>query len=178
MVKGIFTGINSDIYGNPILNVPVIHLNMTYQNLRTYFTLYGLQTTTYGTASTTVDASGTYPYISMTINFVMQDDSTMKTVKLENYRERLTDYGSYGQFNIYSGRVYNFDFGYIDVSTPTPILANTSGVYQGVLRLDGANGSWAEVNFGITCDIPNSIYNGSFYDGNNPPGEFCCSLAR
>lgn len=173
---GVFTGIDSDYYGNPVLNDPVLNLNMTYRNLSMDFLDTGMKITSHGTVTTTLNASGTYPFISMTMNMAIRNDTIMRVNLVENYRMVLTDYYSYVELNIISGRVYDPDYGYIDVTTPNPIRANSSGPYQGLLRIDGADGSWAELDFSISCDSSIAVYNARYYDGTNPVTEFCCNI--
>lgn len=85
----------------------------------------------------------------MQINMVMQEVGTSLQAKLENYTVSVSEVGMEEQVSI-AGRIYESTVGYIDVSTLQPIMVNMYGEpYQGVYHIDGAGGTWAEVDFSI-----------------------------
>jgi len=139
---------------------------MNYQNLNVRNLASEANVTVHGEVIVVTDAST--DTVDMTMNMVVRDELASNTWKLEGYRVVLTVVTNYLQVDI-RGRVFDPVAGYVDVSTLDPILEELTGPSQGVLHLDGANGSWAEVDFGIVCDPGTATYNGSFVGD----GEFC-----
>lgn len=100
-----------------------------------------------GTASSWYDNDQTAQV--MQINMIMQQVGTSLQAKLENYTVSVVEMGMEQQVSI-SGRIYESTVGYIDLSTLQPIMVDMYGEpYQGIYRIEGAGGTWAEVDFSI-----------------------------
>lgn len=156
-----------DSTGYPdLINSTQISTSQNYNNLSMQFQ-GGESLTVDGTVNLDIDQSGLYPLYSMTMGMVMQDNVTGQTAKIENYHLVVTEYPSYDEINIVSARVYDFDFGYVDISTPTPLEDSGNSLYPefGILRLQGAHGSSAVVDFSMTPE-------GSWDDGQGTSGTF------
>ena len=80
--------------------------------------------------------------MNVTMNMVMLDKSTDKTYKVEDFVMTLADNLTSVTSTI-SGKLYNPDYGYVIITTPTPLEINNSDSYpaSGVLLATGSNGS-------------------------------------
>ena len=63
--------------------------------------------------------------LTATMDMMIQDNSTSRVCKVENYQMDITDYGSYVEFEA-NGRFFDPDYGYVDLVTEQPFL-----VYSG-----------------------------------------------
>jgi hypothetical protein len=92
--------------------------------------------------SYTLTANSSTATATMTANYRASDG---KVYRVENYQVVLSNGG---QTVAISGRLYHPDYGYVTVSTPTPLqYSNCYGYYRptsGVLRVTGAGGVYAE----------------------------------
>lgn len=88
--------------------------------------------------------SGTQLAVAM--DFVMQDSVTAKTYWVNNFNLTAWDRTSYLEFSI-SGRYYDPDYGYIDLSTPTTFKINTTATnpYEGILLVTGNSATKAKL---------------------------------
>jgi len=79
---------------------------------------------------------------SVTLNMVMVDNSTDKTYQAKNFVMALTDNLTSVTMTI-SGRLYDPDYGYVDITTPTPLTISAGNSYpdSGELLASGSNGS-------------------------------------
>ena len=79
---------------------------------------------------------------SVTLNMVMLDNTTDKTYKAENYVMTITDNLTSVTTTI-SGRLYDPDYGYVDITTPTPLVISSGDTYpsSGVVLATGSDGS-------------------------------------
>ena len=79
---------------------------------------------------------------SVTLNMVMVDNSTDKTYMAENYVMTLSEDLASVTMTI-SGRMYDPDYGYVDVTTPTPLVISNGDAFpsSGVLLATGSDGS-------------------------------------
>ncbi|MEW6684431.1 MAG: hypothetical protein AB1451_16160 [Nitrospirota bacterium] len=109
-----------------------IEFLMTTSSLRVEFegesfTMAGAVNAAYSGSSSTI-----------TMNTLMRDDGTGKVFRAENYEVTVTE-GSSSVEETLSGRFYHPDFGYVDLSTPTPFVTNVSDTYpsSGVLIASG-----------------------------------------
>lgn len=84
----------------------------------------------------------------MTLNLVMMETSSGQMAKVEDYTVSVVDNFDYQEVSI-SGRIYDSSYGYIDITTVEPILTDFGNPYQGIYRIDGADGTWATVDFSI-----------------------------
>ncbi|HKJ05301.1 MAG TPA: hypothetical protein VJ974_06885 [Geopsychrobacteraceae bacterium] len=104
----------------------------------------------------------------MQINMIMQQVGTSLKAKLEDYTVSVVDVGMEQQVSI-SGRIYESTVGYIDLSTLQPIMVDIYGEpCQGVYRIEGAGGTWAEVDFSILTGDQGTYGD----DSNNMLGTF------
>lgn len=85
---------------------------------------------------------------TLSINTVLTDLSNNKTYWFKNY-EISTNYGSTSLTQTMSGRYYDPDHGFIDLSTPVPLVAayGTSWPSQGIVRFSGQSGTWLQISF-------------------------------
>lgn len=83
-----------------------------------------------------------------TFNLVLRDAATSKTFWLDNLVANIT-YGTDTEQLTLSGRVYDSDYGFIGISTPTPVTGPTSASLPtgGTLLFSGKNNSSAELTF-------------------------------
>ena len=173
-MSGIVTDANDD---PDILNSTEITMAQTYKNLSVYFQDTGDTITIYAVMSATIDRSVTNPVINLNIeDMILKESATGLTARISNYDVTIVEYPTYDEITIASAtvkaRVYDHVLGYVDFYTVTPIKEDSVGPYEGIVRLEGANGSWAEVDFSVTgCDGV-TTFNGTFDDGTTS-GSFC-----
>lgn len=79
---------------------------------------------------------------NVTLNMVMLDNSTDKTYMVQNYVMTLTEDLASVTMMI-SGRLYDPDYGYVDITTPTPLVISNGDAYpsSGVVLATGSEGS-------------------------------------
>ena len=92
---------------------------------------------------------------SSTVEMYFEDNGTGKTVWIHGYTVTMTEgpdanpvdgFPDYTEV-VVSGRIYLHDYGYVDISTPTPFLFNSGSTYpdSGVLQVDGSLGRSAQL---------------------------------
>lgn len=104
---------------------------------------------TMGEEEFTFNGSMAFTVVSLTegtfeMTMVMRDDVSGETFKVENYRVVAS-----GNTIAVSGRFYDPAHGFVTLSTPTPLQHDFPGDWPsaGVLRCDGANGTWVQMTF-------------------------------
>lgn len=82
------------------------------------------------------------------MNVVLLDQASGKTFWFNNY-EQTTAYGESSITLTISGRYYDHDHGYVDLTTQAPLVAGNGDEWpsQGALRFSGSNGRWVRLNF-------------------------------
>src|SRR6185369_13320183 len=85
---------------------------------------------------------------TLSMNMVLQVQSSAKTYWFNNY-ELVTVYSGNSLTLTISGRYYDHDCGYVDLTTETPLVATYGSHWpsQGVLKSSGKNGNWVRLNF-------------------------------
>ena len=83
---------------------------------------------------------------------MIQDGGTGRVCQVENYQMAITDWGSYAVFTI-SGRFYDPDYGYVDLTTPSPLFMGyyDDYPYAGQLVLTGENGTVGPTSARLTA---------------------------
>lgn len=108
-----------------------------------------------------------YTSITMTMDMVMLDNLTGKTYWVNNYVVNVTDHGTYEEMTV-TGRFYHHDYGYVDITTPTPVQAYPMNEhpYAGVLQFDGSGGRSARLTFisSTTYQVTADLNNDEAYD--------------
>ena len=92
---------------------------------------------------------------SATIEIYLQESGIGKTVWIHGYTMTMTEGPDENPVDgipdyteaVVSGRIYLHDYGYVDVSTPTPFFFNPGSTYpdSGVLQVDGSLGRSAQL---------------------------------
>lgn len=135
------SGLDSDAYGDPVFNnveISVSFKNMSYSSADENLTISGGATMSINSDS-----------VRMSMTMEMRDNRTGLLAKVENYTMNVVDMVNHSEIGI-SGKVYRSDIGYVELSTTTAIRVDIYGEpYEGVFRIDGANGTWAEVDFSL-----------------------------
>ncbi|MFQ5588990.1 MAG: hypothetical protein ACE5F7_09115 [Nitrospiria bacterium] len=82
----------------------------------------------------------------ITMNMMIRNNASGKTVKIENYRVTETNVPGGIRTSI-SGRFFSPDEGFVDVSTPTPFFTAFGNTFpsSGVLEITGSNGAKAQL---------------------------------
>jgi len=136
----------------------IISYTMTFTNLNTRG--FGESQTISGTLTSAITASG----YDTTVNMLLRDDNANVTFKFENYLIAVTENSPIGYDSIeVSGKAYHPSYGYVDVSTLTPVQVTTGSVGQpelGVIQLTGAIPAGAVLPTTATF----TFYAGDFYD--------------
>lgn len=163
----------SDINADPFLTPR--SMTMTYRNLEMFFQDISESITIYAVMSMVEDLTGVNPTYTMSItDLIMQESVDGLTARISNYILTSVDYLSYEEVTLSSvtskARLYDHLLGYVEVYTVIPIRDAGAGPYHGVVRMEGANTSWAEVDFSVTCDAVTN--NGTYFDGTTS-GTFC-----
>lgn len=85
---------------------------------------------------------------SLTMDMIILDEEVEKTYWFDNYHIVTVMYDN-GISQIITGRYYDYDFGYVDISTPASIFTyyDDSWPVEGIFRCDGSNGTWARLVF-------------------------------
>jgi hypothetical protein len=88
---------------------------------------------------------------TLSMNVVVQDNADNQTYWFNNYTLTTTGNGS-SQSQSISGRYYNPKYGYVDLSTLSPLVAyyQSKWPYQGVLRCAGQQDTWLRLSFSNT----------------------------
>ena len=102
--------------------------------------------TTSGTISFSFQTSPT----TMTADLLMRDNTTLEVFWVYNYSITTVDGLNYEEIS-FTGRFYHPNYGYVSISTPTPIRIYDGDMWpsQGVLVVSGAGGTGAR----LTADI-------------------------
>lgn len=109
-------------------------------NLSNYTAVYGGESLTMNGSASLVTSGDN---ISLTMNFVIQDGSTGKTYWMRDYHIEVVVIEDSDQVSI-SGSFYDADYGYVVLSTETPLQYNDDGdsiPSTGVLLVTGAEGT-------------------------------------
>ncbi|MBI1821275.1 MAG: hypothetical protein HY036_00395 [Nitrospirae bacterium] len=107
-------------------------------------------TVTSGSVSATVSGDFTVNLqstpVAITFNFLIQNDADKKVYWVQNGTITIATGNGYVDVTM-GGRVYLPDYGYVDISTPTPfrVMTNDSYPSSGVLILTGSNNSKARL---------------------------------
>lgn len=126
------------------LNTATLELNSAQF---TFILLSGTENGATFQMSGSIGLSVQSPSIQVMMSFVIADSSG--TYKVDNLVFNITDFTTYAEVSIPSGRFYHPLHGYVDVTTPTPLRYSiTNGIvadwpYQGSLEVDGANNTKA-----------------------------------
>ena len=98
------------------------------------------------TAKMTFNYTFSGTQVAVDMDFVLRDSTTAKTYWVNNFNLTLWNRTSYIEFST-SGRYYNPDYGYIDVSTPTTFKINTTAQnpYDGILLVTGNSATKAKL---------------------------------
>ncbi|NNG45957.1 MAG: hypothetical protein HKM86_02430 [Deltaproteobacteria bacterium] len=107
------------------------------------------------TLTGTVELSISVLSSSATVELYLQESGIGKTVWIHGYTVTMTEgpdvnpvdgIPDYTDVDV-SGRIYLHDYGYVDVSTPTPFRFNSGSTYpdSGVLQVDGSLGRSAQL---------------------------------
>jgi len=84
--------------------------------------------------------------VVLRINMLLSDGTTEKNFWVNNYQMTTTPDGAGGETVTISGRYYDFDRGYVDITTTTALQLDAFGVPQsGVLHYAGSNGTYADL---------------------------------
>lgn len=117
---------------------PIVYI-MTFTTFNTHG--WGESETMTGTIATTVTSSTSYV---STLNLLFRDDNANVTYKYENYIITVTEVPFVSDTVEVSGTVYHPAYGFVDVSTTTPIEFSSgldSPPESGVMLLTGADGT-------------------------------------
>jgi len=89
-----------------------------------------------GTVSVSLVATGTV----IVENYVVKNNKTSEMIKYDNYKTLLT---KQEQIVSYQGKIYDSNYGYVEVSTLTPLAYNEDGTRkpEGELKLEGESSS-------------------------------------
>jgi hypothetical protein len=121
-------------------------INNGSSGIRAFTFTFTNLTMTIGSSSSTLNGSITYTYISTgftaTVDLQQRDNVTGKLFRIDNWNLSVTKTSSYLQYSV-SGRFYHSDYGYVEISTPTPFLIYTGQIWpsQGVMIVTGSNGT-------------------------------------
>lgn len=119
------------------------------------FTL-SFRSLTFRTGNSTVSLTGSLSWgfnftsstETLSMNMVLLDQASAKTYWFNNY-ELITVYSGTSLTQTISGRYYDHDHGYVDLTTLTPLVATYGEQWpsQGSLAFSGDLGHWARLNF-------------------------------
>lgn len=149
-----------------------ITINMRLNNLEMYFQDDGSTITIYAVVSMTEDLTGANPVMIMNFtDMIIQGNAIGLTTRISNYDITVTEYTDYEEITIAAmARVYDYDLGYVEFYTLTPIKEDPlTGPFEGIVRIEGANDTWAEVDF---ADTDGDGYLGTFGDISGHLGTF------
>lgn len=85
---------------------------------------------------------------TLSMNMVLLDQESAKTYWFNSY-ELVTVYSGNSLTQTISGRYFDHDLGYIDLTTQTPLVVISGNQWpsQGSLKANGKNGTWVRLNF-------------------------------
>ena len=121
------------------------NLNVNSQNFGTFSMTMTAMTVSSGGESYTIHGSMNVNQTSspsvITVNLKLKDNNTQQVFWVENFNLSIVDMISYEELSM-TGRFYHPDYGYVDVTTPTPFRYTGSNdyPYPGVLVATGADG--------------------------------------
>lgn len=100
---------------------------------------------------------------TLSMNMVLMDQSSNRTYWYNNY-EMVTVYSGTGLTQTITGRYYDHDHGYVDLTTRTPLVATYGNEWpsQGSLAFSGDLGRWVRLNF-----LANTLVIEADTDGDN-----------
>jgi len=111
---------------------------------------------TFSSDNTTVSLTGSlswgFNFITqneiLSMNMVLLDKSSAKTFWFKNY-EITTAYSGNDCTQKISGRYFDHDYGYVDVTTLTPVIVNYGYDWpsKGSLKFNGNSGRWVQLDF-------------------------------
>ena len=117
---------------------------------------FSFSSLTFRSDKTTVSLTGSlswgFNFISqnetLSMNMVLLDKSSAKTFWFKNYEITTAYTGDDCTQNI-SGRYFDHDYGYVDVTTLTPVVVSYGYDWpsQGSLKFSGSNGRWVQLDF-------------------------------
>lgn len=116
-----------------------ITMDVTFNNFLVTLIDTGVSATTSGTMEMTMSSSSA----SITMNMVMRDNSTENTYKVENLLITMEGMSSNAPYFSMSGRFYDPDYGYSDITTEEVFHMNLSdnAPSDGTMLVTGASGS-------------------------------------
>lgn len=129
------------------INAQTMSFTLNFNSLTT--TMGGESFTSSGSMSMNISMDMENPGPgSYTMNMVVIDPVTGEDCWLKDYTMTMTP-GSGSSDVTVSGRFYHYEFGYVDISTVQDIQVPDYGDYpqSGVIRFDGADGTWATLTF-------------------------------
>jgi hypothetical protein len=157
-VSGTFTYSNYNDCEDTINGVMILTGSMTGQEISFTITIsnFVLQSSTdYIGMNGTVTMTGT-PDTSFTMTMDLEaiDYNTNETIKIEDYNLSITSSGINDSITV-SGTFYHSDFGYVTLSTPTPLVMPIDGDHpiSGVMVVRGANSGARLTASGTTYTI-------------------------
>ncbi len=148
---------------------------MNMDTMETVMTMAPLEMTVCG-ETMTVDGTmtmSTLGGLSTVTNMLFKQGDSGKVYRLENYTVSVTPGSGFQDMSL-SGRYYDPDIGYVELTTPTPIRINDTDMWpsSGVLRIDGA-ASHAILTFNSATDYFYSIDEGNDgYEVSNVTGTW------
>ena len=97
--------------------------------------------------------------ITITMTMLLRDNSANKVYWVQSYTIELTEETGYVDIDV-SGRFYHPDYGYVTISTPTPLRINDGDDYpfQGILVVEGNTGTAGGPTRARLTVIDNSEY--------------------
>ncbi|GFO60610.1 hypothetical protein GMST_29350 [Geomonas silvestris] len=137
-------------------------------------------TTSNASYELTGNVGWTYTYASssdsISMNMVLKDASDGKTYWFKDY-QIATVYGSQSLSQTVSGRYYDHDNGYLEISTPAALVAKYDNLWpsEGTFRCAAANNNWVQLGFQSTTYRIDAETNGdgisdwSIEHASNPP---------
>lgn len=113
----------------------LLNFNFTFNSLTGI--ILGESITLDGTIAIVVNVSP----MTITMNVLMRDNGTGKVYRFDNFTMTILDGGSYVDVTV-TGRYYDPDYGYVDISSPTPLRIYNVDDWPsaGMIELDGATG--------------------------------------
>lgn len=148
--KVLYSGILNPVNGS-------MNLDMQFQDyqLKGVVTRILVGSMTMGIAA---DGTGT---LKMTVTV----SDGLKTYAWKNFTSVVKQVGSHWEVT-FTGSFYDHDYGFVDITTPSPILEDANyKVYGGQMRFVGQNNSWATLTFSAQG------YTGATSGTGNPGGQ-------
>ena len=124
-------------------------ININTEQLSQFTLTFNNLTATLGSDSLTLDGDITYnfgPPAAVTMDMRQRDNASGKVYWVSDFVMTVSEGTGYIQFEA-SGRFYNPDYGYVELSTPTPFRINSGQNWpsEGVMILAGANNTKARL---------------------------------